>query len=57
LKVFFGRSKRDVFTAASLDSLRSTVGLSPIEEYLKASSEFVGVEIVWGKRRTVADFE
>ena len=41
----------------SLDSLRSTMGLSPIEEYLKTSSESVGAEIVWDKEKTVADFE
>ena len=41
---------------AALDSLRSTVGLSPIEEYLKTSSESLGQEIVWDKERTVADF-
>jgi len=42
---------------ATLDSLRSTVGLSPIEEYLKTSSESLGQEIVWDKERTVADFD
>ncbi len=43
--------------AAALDSLRSTVGLSPIEEYLKTSSESIGQEIVWDKEKTVADFD
>jgi hypothetical protein len=42
---------------AALDSLRSTVGLSPIEEYLKTSSESIGQEIVWDKEKTVADFD
>ncbi len=42
---------------AALDSLRSTVGLSPIQDYLKTSSESVGQEIVWDKERTVADFD
>ena len=42
---------------AALDSLRSTVGLSPIEEYLKASSESIGQVIVWDKERTVSDFD
>ena len=42
---------------ATLDSLRNTVGLSTIEDYLKTSSESVGQEIVWDKERTVADFD
>ncbi len=42
---------------ATLDSLRSTVGLSPIEEYLKASSKSIGQVIVWDKERTVSDFD
>lgn len=42
---------------AALDSLRSTVGLSPIEEYLKTSSESIGQEIVWDREKTVADFD
>lgn len=42
---------------AALDSLRSTVGLSPIKEYLKTSSESIGQEIVWDKEKTVADFD
>lgn len=42
---------------AALDSLRSTVRLSPIEEYLKASSESIGQVIVWDKERTVSDFD
>ena len=42
---------------AALDSLRSTVGLSPIKEYLKASSESIGQVIVWDKERTVSDFD
>ena len=42
---------------AALDSLRSTVGLSPIEEYLKTSDESIGQEIVWDKEKTVADFD
>ena len=41
----------------ALDSLRNTVGLSPIEEYLKTSGESIGQEIVWDKERTVVDFE
>ena len=42
---------------AALDSLRSTMGLSSIEEYLKTSSESIGQEIVWDKEKTVADFD
>ena len=42
---------------SALDSLRSTVGLSPIEEYLKISSDSIGQEIVWDKEKTVADFD
>ena len=41
----------------ALDSLRNTVGLSSIEEYLKTSGESIGQEIVWDKERTVVDFE
>ena len=41
----------------NLDSLRSTVGLSPIEEYLKTSSKSIGQEIVWDREKTVADFD
>ena len=39
-----------------LDSLRNTMGLSPIEEYLRASSEAVGQSIVWDRTKTVDDF-
>ena len=42
---------------ATLDSLRSSMGLSPIEEYLKTSSESVGKEIVWDMEKTVSDFK
>lgn len=42
---------------SALDSLRNTVGLSAIEEYLKTSGESIGQEIVWDKERTVVDFE
>ena len=42
--------------AAVLDSLRNTIGLSPIEEYLRASSEAVGQSIVWDRTKTVDDF-
>ena len=41
----------------ALDSLRNTVGLSAIEEYLKTSGESIGQKIVWDKERTVVDFE
>lgn len=41
----------------TLDSLRSTVGLPPIEEYLKTSGESIGQEIVWDKEKTVTDFD
>lgn len=41
----------------NLDSLRSTMGLSPIEEYLKTSSKSIGQEIVWDKEKTVTDFD
>ena len=43
--------------SAALDSLRSTVGLSPIEEYLKSVGESYKLEVVWDKEKTVADFE
>ena len=42
--------------AAVLDSLRNNIGLSPIEEYLRASSEAVGQSIVWDRTKTVDDF-
>ena len=45
-----------VVDATALDSLRNTVGLSPIEEYLKTSSEAVGQSIVWDRTKTVDDF-
>ena len=41
----------------ALDSLRNTVGLSAIEEYLKTSGESIGQDIVWDKEKTVVDFE
>ena len=41
----------------ALDSLRNTVGLSAIEEYLKTSGESIGQEIVWDNEKTVVDFE
>ena len=40
-----------------LDSLRNTMGLSPIKEYLLNSSESIGQEIVWDEKITVADFK
>ena len=40
-----------------LDSLRNTMGLSPIKEYLQNSSESIGQEIVWDEKRTIADFK
>lgn len=40
----------------ALDSLRRSVGLSPIEEYLRSSSESVGQEVIWDKEKTVSDF-
>ena len=46
-----------VGNADTLDSLRNTVGLSPIEEYLKACSEKIGQKIVWDKTKTTADFQ
>ena len=45
-----------VTDATALDSLRNTVGLSSIEEYLKTSSEAVGQVIVWDRTKTVEDF-
>lgn len=39
-----------------LDSLRNSVGLSPIEDYLKISGESIGQEIIWDKDKSVADF-
>ena len=41
---------------AILDSLRNSVGLSPIEDYLKISGESIGQEIIWDKDKSVADF-
>ncbi|MBO7284261.1 MAG: hypothetical protein J6U71_04275 [Bacteroidales bacterium] len=40
-----------------LDSLRNTMGLSPIKEYLQNSSESIGQEIVWNEKITIADFK
>lgn len=40
----------------ALDSLRRSVGLSPIEEYLRSSSESVGQEVIWDKEKTVSVF-
>ncbi len=40
----------------ALDSLRRSVGLSPIEEYLRSSSESVGQEVIWDKEKIVSDF-
>ncbi len=40
-----------------LDSLRNTMGLSPIKEYLQNSSESIGQEIVWDEKITIADFK
>ena len=40
-----------------LDSLRNTMGLSPIKEYLQNSSKSIGQEIVWDEKRTIADFK
>lgn len=40
---------------AALDSLRSSIGLPPIEEYLESSGLF-GLPVVWDPSRTVADF-
>ena len=41
---------------AILDSLRNSVGLSPIKDYLKISGESIGQEIIWDKDKSVADF-
>lgn len=41
---------------AALDSLRSSIGLPPIEEYLESSGLF-GQPVVWDPARTVADFQ
>lgn len=41
---------------AALDSLRSSIGLPPIEEYLESSGLF-GLPVVWDPTRTVADFQ
>ena len=40
----------------ALDSLRRSVGLSPIEEYLRSSNESVGQEVIWDKEKTVSGF-
>lgn len=42
---------------AALDSLRSSVSLSPIEDYLEASGSSIGQPVVWDPTRTVADFQ
>lgn len=40
----------------ALDSLRNTIGLPPIEDYLQTSGQSVGQEIIWDKNKTVSDF-
>ena len=45
-----------VENADALDSLRSTVGLSPIEDYLKSCSDAVGQQVVWDGTKMVEDF-
>lgn len=40
----------------ALDSLRNSIGLSPIEDYLKNSGESIGQEIIWDREKSVADF-
>ena len=42
---------------AALDSLRSSVGLSPIGDYLEKSGDSFGQPVVWDPTRTVADFQ
>lgn len=42
---------------AALDSLRSSVSLSSIEDYLEASGASIGQPVVWDPTRTVADFQ
>lgn len=46
-----------VENANALDSLRNTVGLSPINEYLKVSSEKIGQKVIWDRTKTTADFQ
>ncbi len=41
---------------AALDSLRSSIGLPPIEEYLESSGLF-GQPVAWDPAKTVADFQ
>lgn len=41
---------------AALDSLRSSIGLPPIEEYLESSGASIGLPVVWDPAKTVADF-
>ncbi len=40
----------------ALDSLRNTIGLPPIKDYLQASGQSIGQEIIWDKNMTVSDF-
>lgn len=42
--------------AAALDSLRNSLGLSPIGEYLENTGQQLGQEIVWDRSKTVEDF-
>ncbi|MBP3774153.1 MAG: hypothetical protein ILA34_02235 [Bacteroidaceae bacterium] len=42
--------------ADGLDSLRASVGLSPIGSYLEATQKATGQAVQWDKRKTVADF-
>lgn len=45
-----------VENSAAIDSLRNSVGLSPIEDYLKNSRESIGQEIIWDRGKSVDDF-
>jgi hypothetical protein len=40
----------------ALDSLRKTIGLPPIKDYLHASGQSLGQEIIWDKNKTISDF-
>lgn len=42
--------------AAALDSLRASIGLLPITEYLVITGQTLGQPVVWDRNKTVADF-
>ena len=45
-----------VENAGRIDSIRNSVGLNPVEEYLADEKEHIGADIVWDRNKTVSDF-